>query len=296
MTKLLAGIMAVAVNLLASADADKSPTTADVMASLAPSDWRQPDPANLLYMQTRSGEIIIELAPAFAPKHIANIRTMVKERYFDGLTVTRSQDNYVAQWGNPDSENPNAIKNLGSAKTSLKAEIFKPLKGNEIAPIESRDAYADYVGFSHGFPVGYDDKRYWMLHCYGIVGVSRNTDLDSGDGSSLYAVTGHAPRHLDKNLTLVGRVIWGMEHLSSLPRGTGNLGFYETAEEQEPIISVRLGSEIKEAERTRLKVMRTDTEAFQRWVQSRRYRSHEFFHDPTGRIGIGNIIPPVEIQ
>ncbi|MDM3871211.1 peptidylprolyl isomerase [Porticoccus sp. W117] len=294
MTKTLAGIVAAAFTLFAFADTDKHLTTAEVMASLKPSDWREPDTANLLYMQTRSGEIIIELAPGFAPKHIANIRTMVKERYFDGLAVIRSHDNYVAQWGDPNFEDADKAKSLGTAKTPLKAEIFQPLSDNNITPIESRDAYADHVGFSEGFPVGHDDTQLWMLHCYGTVGVGRGMDIDSGDGSSLYAVTGHAPRHLDKNLTVVGRVIWGMEHLSSLPRGTGNLGFYETAAEHEPLLSVRLGSELSDKDRTRLRVLRTDTPAFQRWVQSCRYRNHEFFHDPTGRIGIGNIIPPVE--
>ena len=294
MNRIFVGFIAVALMLSTSIANAEHPTTAEVMKSLKPSDWREPDPANLLYMQTRSGEIIIELAPGFAPKHIDNIRTLVKERYFDGLAVIRSHDNYVAQWGDPNFEDASKTKSLGSAKTPLKAEIFRPLKDASIVAIDSRDAYANHVGFSDGFPVGHDQKHCWMLHCYGVVGVGRDMDIDSGNGSSLYAVTGHAPRHLDKNLTMVGRVIWGMEYLSSLPRGSGNLGYYETDEEMEPIIRVRLGSELDNDQRTRLRVLRTDTPAFQRWVQSRRYRNHEFFHDPTGRIGIGNIIPLVE--
>ena len=268
------------------------PTTASVMATLEESDWRQPDPANLLYMRLPHGEVVMELAPGFAPGNVANIKTLVREKYFDGLAIIRSQDNYVAQWGDPAEEESEA-RPLGSASATVEPEFSRATDGLDITTIDSRDAYADIVGFAGGFPVGSDGERVWLAHCYGMVGVGRGNELDSGNGSSLYVITGHAPRHLDRNITLAGRVLSGIEHLTTLPRGTGPLGFYETADELTPIISIRMGDDIAEDNRTNIEVMRTDTEAFADYVKSRTFRHEEWFVDPTGRIEICNIHPPV---
>ena len=58
-------------------------TMADVIAASGPGDWRVPDPANTLYLQIAAGRVIIELAPDFAPQHAENIKTLVREGYFD---------------------------------------------------------------------------------------------------------------------------------------------------------------------------------------------------------------------
>ena len=126
-----------------------------------------------------------------------------------------------------------------------------------------------------------------------MVGVARGNETDSGNGTSLYVITGHAPRHLDRNITLVGRVLRGIELLSVLPRGTGPLGFYETAAQYTPIVNVRMGDEVNESTRDHIEVMRTDTDAFSDFVTSRTFRNEEWFVEPTGRIELCNIIPPV---
>jgi len=275
-----------------SAACSDEPTTADVLAALEQSDWRQPDPANLLYMRLPQGVVIMELAPSFAPKTVNNIKTLVREKYFDGLAIIRSQDNYVAQWGDP-AEDENEARPFGSASATVAPEFSRAADGLDNTTIDSRDAYADIVGFADGFPVGSDGNGTWLTHCYGMVGVARGNEPDSGNGSSLYVITGHAPRHLDRNITLAGRVLSGIEHLATLPRGTGPLGFYETADELTPIISIRMGDDVAEAERTNIEIMRTDTEAFADYVKSRTFRHEDWFVDPTGRIEICNISPPV---
>jgi peptidylprolyl isomerase len=284
----------VAVSLTSIACSDEIPTTAQVMESLKDSDWRQPDPANLLYMQLASGTVIMELAPGFAPENVANVKTLTREKYYDDLAIIRSQDNYVVQWADPAEEEDKA-KSIGSAAETVVPEFQRSSDDVEIATIESRDAYADVVGFADGFPVGSDSEHAWLTHCYGMVGVARGNEANSGNGSSLYVITGHAPRHLDRNITLAGRVISGIEHLSVLPRGTGTLGFYESAEEYVPVVSIRLGEEIAEEDRVNLDVMRTDTAAFADYVLSRTYRNEEWFFEPTGRIEICNVIPPVRV-
>lgn len=269
-------------------------TTADVMDALVASDWRSVDPANLLIMRLPHGQVVLELAPGFAPRTVANIRTLVRENYFDGLAIVRSHDNYVAQWGDPADDAEHA-RPLGSAAETIAPEFERAAKSLRLIEVNSRDAYADTVGFVDGFPAASDGKKTWLTHCYGTLAVARGMDADSGNGSSLYVVTGHSPRHLDRNLTVVGRVLIGMENLSSLPRGTGPLGFYETADERVPIESIRLGADVSADERPVIDVLRTDTDTFQRYVRTRTYRYEDFWVHPTGRIEICNINPPVRV-
>ena len=281
----------VIASLATTACTDEPSTTAQVMESLQDSDWRRPDPANLMYMQMPDGMVVMELAADFAPDNVANIRTLAHERYFDDLAVIRSQDNYVVQWADPAEEDD--TKPLGSAADTVPPEFQRSSADIDIKAIDSRDAYAEIVGFTDGFPAGSNGEQAWLTHCYGMVGVARGNETDSGNGSSLYVITGHAPRHLDRNITLVGRVLRGIELLSVLPRGTGPLGFYETAAQYTPIVNVRMGDEVDESTRDHLEVMRTDTDAFSDFVTSRTFRNEEWFVEPTGRIELCNIIPPV---
>ncbi|KQW96472.1 peptidylprolyl isomerase [Massilia sp. Root418] len=269
------------------------PTVADIVKASKPAEWRALDPEHTLYMDLPAGRVVIELAPAFAPAHDANIRTLVREHYFDGLAMLRSHDNYVAQWGDPDEKNPRPFK---SAKAKLTGEFTVPMSNDKhFTQLPDRDGYAAQVGHSNGFPSARDPKtgRAWLAHCYGMVGVGRDVDADSGNGSSLYAVTGHAPRHLDRNITVVGRVVSGMPLLSSLPRGTGALGFYEQAEQRMPIKSVRLAADVPEAERVKLEVMRTDSASFKAVAEAQRNRGGPWTKVPAGHVELCNVTIPV---
>jgi peptidylprolyl isomerase len=280
--------------LAADVPAQKPLTSAQVLAAAAPSDWRTPDPADTLYMELPAGRVIIELAPQFAPHHAANIAALTRARFFDGLSITRAQDNYVVQWGDAESKNP-----LGEAQRTLAAEFERPLRG--LAPftrLPDPDTYAPEVGFVAGFPAAADPTtgRAWALHCYGMVGAGRDNDVDSGGGMELYVVIGQAPRHLDRNITLVGRVLRGMEYLSVMPRGTGALGFYEHPEERVTIRSLQLESDVPAAQRTPLQVLRTDTPTFQAYVAARRNRIEEWFKVPAGRIDVCNVPIPARLR
>lgn len=267
-----------------------------VLAASTPDDWRQPAQENLLYVELASGRVVIEMAPRFAPEHVANIRRLTMNQYFDGLAIVRSQENYVAQWGDPNAGTADA-KSRGNAAAALDPEFFRSAEGLPFARIESRDAYADEVGFVDGFPAGRDgpEGRAWLTHCFGMLGVGRAESPRSGNGAELYVVTGHAPRHLDRNVTLVGRVIAGIENLSTLPRGTGPLGFYESVDEQVAVRSIRFGSELPESERLMIELLRTDTGTFEDLVEARRYRAEEWFVDPTDAVGVCNVPLPSRI-
>lgn len=275
--------------------AQEASTMSSVLEASSASDWRPLQQDLALYMTLDHGTVVIELAPEFAPKHVANIRTLVHEHYFDGLSIIRSQDNYVAQWGDPNGDTE-FMRDHGSAAVQLEAEFYRDRSGIEFVRIQSQDAYADEVGFVNGFPVGRDDERAWLVHCYGMLGVGRGNAEDSGSGAELYVVTGHAPRHLDRNVTLAGRVVHGIEHLSSLPRGTGPLGFYEEESQYVPIRRIRLGSDLAEDEQLRLELLQTNTATFEQLVDARRYRREAWFADPTGRIGLCNVPLPVRLR
>ena len=275
------------------------PTYSELLATAAPNDWRPLDLENTLYMDLPMGRVVIELSAAYAPAHATNIRTLVREGYFDGLSILRSQDNYVVQWGDPEAENaePGKARAMKQGKKSLLPEYTRPLD-NRLAftRLPDIDGYAPQVGFSNGFPAARNPKtqRSWLTHCYGMVGAGRDNDDTSGSGAELYVVTGHAPRHLDRNITLLGRVVQGMSLLSVLPRGTGPLGFYEKAEQRVPIKSVRIAADTPAAERTNLEVIRTDTKLFTAMVEALRNRGGTWYKVPAGHIELCNV--PIAVR
>lgn len=266
-------------------------TTTDVLANSTAADWRPLDPQNTLYVELTAGRVIIELAAQFAPHTVANIQALAREGYYDGTAIVRSQDNYVVQWADPEGKKP--VKN---AQRTVAAEFERTSRGIPFTPLIDPDTYAPEVGFSDGFPAARDPKfgRAWLVHCYGMVGAGRDNDVDSGGGTELYVVIGQAPRHLDRNVTLVGRVVQGMELLSAIPRGTGPLGFYEKPEQRIPIKSIRIAADVPASQRTELEVLRTDTPTFTQYVEARRNRREEWFKVPAGHVDVCNV--PIAVR
>lgn len=292
--------------LRAAEDAPAPGTTAAILAASRDSDWRQPDPENLVYLdlsaapgsgpaETPGGSagrrVIIELAPQFAPAHAANIRALIRAGWFDGLAVDRVQDNYVTQWGDADATRP--VPPGVAAK--LAPEFIHRGAIPAFTPLPDPDTYAPQAGYVDGFPAARDPARResWLVHCYGMVGAGRDLALDSGNGGELYAVIGQAPRHLDRNITLVGRVLKGMALLSALPRGTGPLGFYETPRERLPITRAVLAADLPASERDPVSVLRTDTPTWAAYVQARRHRLESFFPVAADHVDVCNTLPPV---
>lgn len=277
-----------------------TPSAKEILAASKPSEWRTPDPDNLLYMQLPTGRVVIELAPEFTPLHAANIRTLVRERYFDGLSINRVQDNFVAQWDDPqtdgDHPDPAKLKPLGKAKSTLPPEYTRTIDPKRPwTALPDGDVYAPQVGFVDGFPAARNPAtgREWLVHCYGTVGVARDVAPDSGNGSSLYAVIGQAPRQLDRNLAIAGRVIEGMSLLSALPRGPAPMGFYTEAAQRVPILSVRLAADLPLAQRAPIQVLRTDSPTFAALVKAKRTRHDAFYANPPGKVALCNVGVPV---
>lgn len=286
---LVLGACASAAGAQAPPARPEPPSMQDILDHSLASDWRPLDPANTLYMDLPAGRVIIELAADFSPAHVANVRALAAAHYWDGAAITRSQDNYVVQWGRVEGD----PHDRGAAQAHLAdAEYERAIGDLPFTRLPDPDNYAPQTGFTAGFPVARGGGKTWMTHCYGIVGVGRDNPPDNGDGSELYVVIGQAPRHLDRNLALVGRVVQGMELLSTLKRGTGALGFYETPAERTSI-RIRLASDVPAAERVNLEALRTESTTFRTLMESRRNRRESFFVEPTGHINVCNVPIPV---
>lgn len=276
-----------------------TPSLAQILSASKPWEWRRPDPGNLLVMHLPSGRVVMELDPAYAPLHVANIRTLVRERYFDGVAVVRVQDDFVAQWDDPqaiDGGDPRKARPLGRAKAVLPPEFTRPIaRSLPWVRLPDGDVYAPEVGFTGDFPAARAPARQetWLVHCYGTLAVGRNDPPDSGNGSELYVVIGQAPRRLDRNLTVVGRVIEGMERISALPRGQGPMGFYARPEERTPIMDIRVAADLPPAQRPNIEVLRTDSLTFHRLLEATRNRHDAFYVTPAGKVDICAVQAPV---
>ena len=275
--------------------------------------------------------VVIQLMPApFSQGWIGNIRLLAQAHWWDRLSINRVQDNYVVQWGDANGEDPKKAKPLPEGlavvpESQYAAQFGKGMDFQNFLPrflaafpeyaekfpeVKEADAKrfgdklkdslasnSDPYGKTNrhlvGWPVGisYDDGAVWPVHCYGMVGVGRDLSPNTGSGAELYVVIGHAPRHLDRNIALVGRVVEGIEHLSSLPRGTGGLGFYETAEERTGISAIRLGTEVTGL--PAYEYLSTESTSFAKYADARANRRDAFFIRPAGGADICNIPVPV---
>ena len=296
----------------AAQETPEPPTPASVVAAAPASDWRRIDPADLLVMdlppdrEGRPHRVVIQLLPPpFSQGWVENIRTLAKAHWWDGTSVYRVVDNWVAQWGDvdetkplpeglrvvPESEYETRRSNVMIVDGEASGFILLP---EPAAPL-LRDPYAESAGFYEGFPVAASrpqQPRLWPVHCYGSVGVARDTE-GTGTGAELYAVIGHAPRQLDRNIAVIGRVIEGIEHLSTLPRGKGEAGVYDDPALRVPIVSVRLGNDVPEFPQPLFEYLASDSPSFAEYVRVRANRNDAFYKVPAGGIDVCNVQVPI---
>jgi peptidylprolyl isomerase len=273
-----------------AAPAKPPPSPTDIVAKAPDTAWRTISDDDVLIFTLANGrKVILWLAPSFAPQHVARMRALAIAGWWDGASVYRVQDNYVAQWGDVTEKKPLPA----GVADSGPAEYETP--GAKVAVRMTRpDSYASAAGFSaDGWPVASNGKASWLTHCYGMVGVARDLAPSIGSGSELYAVIGHAPRALDRNIAIVGRVIEGIDALSSLPRGTGKLGFYESGQTPTGIVSARLASALPAGERPHFDYLAPASIDFAAYLKARENREPPFFTVPAGGADLCNVPVPI---
>ena len=296
--------------LCAAAPAPAALAPVEVIAAAPAADWAPIAPSDLMVMDLTpdakgaARRVVIQLLPApFSQGWIGKIRKLAGAKWWDGTSINRVQDGYVVQWGDPDGEDKAKAKPLPPGLKVVPAEDYAtPASSPGLKSFlgQSRggttvtlppDAYGASGEFRSGWPFGNDHEAVWPIHCYGTVGVGRDYPPDTGSGAELYAVIGQAPRQLDRNIAVVGRVIEGMEHLSSLPRGTGDIGFYKTAQERTPILAIRIGSEVPHL--PRYEYLSTESKSFAAYADARANRRDSFYIQPAGGVDICNVPVPV---
>ncbi|WP_193164153.1 peptidylprolyl isomerase [Microbulbifer hainanensis] len=262
---------------LCAAAAPQSPAKvrppAQIIAEAPATDWRRADPDNTLYIDTPRGRVIVELAAAFAPKHVANIKALAREHFYDGLSFYRVVDGFVAQGGDESGEKP-----IEHGARALPAEFtHKQLFDGTFTPLPDRDGYAPQTGFVHGFPAARDPNAgiSWLTHCPAAFAMARELDVDSG-GTEFYIVIGNAQRYLDRNTTVFGRVLDGMAALQKLQRGNEAMGMLKHPEENQ-ITRIQVAGDLPAEERTPLEVLKTDSDSFKELIAARRHRPESWF-------------------
>jgi peptidylprolyl isomerase len=282
------GLAALALAAPSLAQEAEPPTPASVVAAAKPEEWAAIDPTDLLVMELvpdaagARRTVVIQLMPApFSQGWVGNIRTLAKRHWWDGTTVYRVVDNWVAQWGDGEDDEAKAKPLPEGLRVVRESEYVVASRVKLRA--RSKDTYSANTGFREGWPVA--------SNCYASVGVARNLSPDTGTGAELYAVIGHAPRQLDRNIAVVGRVIEGIEHLSVLPRGKGEAGVYDDPKLRVPIVSVRLGNELPEP--PKFQYLSTESESFAEYVRVRANRSDSFYKVPAGGIDVCNVQVPI---
>lgn len=237
--------------------------------------WREVDPQNLVFMDMPGGTVTIELNPLFAPKTTAQFQELVRDRFYDGLGFYRVIDGFVAQGGDG--------SDLGelSDKPTIDAEFERDWDAEfPWQMVQQPDLFAPQTGFVDGFPSARDPEsnRAWLTHCPGMVAMARNNDKDSSR-SDFYIVIGQAPRYLDRNMNVFGRVVDGMEYVQLIKRGPqDNNGIFRDETQVTRIRRMRLASEIPENERMTAIVVDTNSGGFADMLNTRRDRRQAFFH------------------
>jgi cyclophilin family peptidyl-prolyl cis-trans isomerase len=272
-TKTLITSLAITVcsSVVSAKNAETVRAPSQIIAQASESSWRGLDLENTLLIELATGTAIVELNPTLAPGHVANIKLLAREGFYDGLNVYRFVEGFVAQGGDVSDKIP-----VKTAKKAIPAEFYHSTKVPfGITLVDDKDGYAARTGFINGFAVAQNQAgtQTWQAHCTGTFAMARGNEADSG-GTEFYVVLGHATRYLDRNITAFGRVIDGMAHFQQLSREAKN-GVEDVT--YNPIKSVRVAADVEHQKSREIKVMKTESEDFKELIKARRNRPEAWF-------------------
>lgn len=272
-TTLLTGLALILSSACQAQDAlEPEISDAEIESALTP-DWRDVSPDNLVLIETTYGDIVVELNSDFAPNHAAQFRKLVQDDVYNGIRFYRVIDGFVAQGGLQDDE---VIEQF----PTLQNENDRTLSDAPFVPLGNADLFAPIVGHIDGFAVGRSESlnKEWLLHCPGALAMARDTDPDSG-GTEFYIVL-DAQRYLDRNLTVFGRVIDGMQYVQKLKRGERAIesGLIQAPAQGDEILSMTLAADMEPAIRPSYQIMASTSSAFEEAKTAKRIREEDFFY------------------
>ena len=222
-------------------------------------DWRTPDPQDILVIDTNKGRIIVEMYPQIAPAHVERVRALAHDKFYDGQTFFRVVDGFMDQTGDPTNTGTG-----GSKLPDLKAE-FNFRRGPDVPFTLAQSVDGGEIGFVGTAPIATqsddlmsltaDGKvNAWGLFCQGTAGMARAGDPDSANSQFYLMRDDYAS--LNHKYTVWGRVISGQDAVRAIKTG-------EPVEApQDQMTSVRLLSDLPEAQRPKITVLDTQSAYF----------------------------------
>jgi peptidylprolyl isomerase len=249
-----AHMVVIATLAATAAAASKHPATAPALAAPSEADWRTPDPANVLVIDTTKGRVIVELTPEVAPRSAAQVRELARAGFYDGRAFFRVIDGFMDQTGDPTDTGQG-----GSTRPNLPGEFtFRRDTTTPLTVADKQDGRE--AGFIGSMPVisqsldlamlTADHKvSGWATYCPGVVGMARTDDPDSGN-SQFFLMRG-AQTSLDQKYTAVGRVIAGMDVVRAIKTGE------PVAAPQDKMLTVRVLADMPAAQRPGVRVIDT---------------------------------------
>ncbi len=286
-THLVLAALAALAPGLARADALAGKASpADILASAAAEDWRAIDPEQMLVIELERGRIVVALSPELAPRHVEQVKKLARAKFYDGLSFYRVIDGFVAQGGDPFEE-----RAIGKAKKSLKAEFETKAGADAFSALPDVDGFAPQSGFMASLPVGHDPETttYWGLHCAGAFAFGRSDERDTA--STEFYIALQPQRYLDRNMSVFGRVIDGMDHVQAIRR----VNPPESKDDDigEKIVSFRVAADLPEAERPAFEILDSARPLFAAYAESRRNRPEAFFHFRPNHLDVCQFAVPV---
>ncbi|MEM6747993.1 MAG: peptidylprolyl isomerase [Pseudomonadota bacterium] len=251
-------------------------TPSEIVAEAPANAWVTVDPEQLMLIDTAAGRVAVMLSSTMAQDHVAQMKTLVSQRYYDGLSFYRVIDGFVAQGGVLEE-----TRELGAAKAKMQPEFEEPLpEGAVFTSLGYKDGFAPEAGFIGNMPAGQDPETgtAWLAHCTGAFAYGREDARDSAS-TEIY-ITLQPQRYLDRNLTVAGRVIDGMDAVQRFPRGDRavNMGIIGKPENRTKIFRVRMVIDLPEDRRPSYEVMDTSSASFAAYVRSNANRPSGFFY------------------
>jgi len=256
-----------------TAEAVEEPTLSYNLPATTDADWREPDLENTLYIKTVYGTFVVEMMPEFAPKHVEQIKTLTRRKYYDNITFHRVIRNFMNQTGDPrgDGTGDSDLPDIPGEFTFRRSPGDMPVtlvsrRNTEVGEVDT--------GFYKAMPVATkpsaqafmtkDGKvEAWGLHCKSVTSMARG-DAENSANSQFFLMRHEYPS-LDLRYSIWGTTIWGRDGLTKIKVGTAG----ETPNfVPDQLISMRVAADVPEEERFTVQILRTDTDAFAAYVDT----------------------------
>lgn len=237
-----------------------------------PANWRKVEPENLLQFTVNNQEILIELRPDFAPRHVEQIRRIVREGNYDKLPFHRVIDDFMVQGGDVYS-----VYQIYPRYPNIQGEFtWMRDPGRQKIQWFGSTPQGDRLGYFDGFIVqGQPDEvamisdpavaRTWALHCAGAASMARAQAKDSAATEFFLMRQSRVGvgTPLDQNYTIWGRALTGLDVIRGIKVGPQERdGRFENPNQADKLTKAVVVADLKEHRRPTVFVRRTDGPEF----------------------------------